>query len=238
ITLTNDDNTNIIDHEHFIRYFLTPSIDDDNDLIERQQFNYMDYFKINHTNGEIYVLKPLDYDYPNGRPTYTFNAYSENIQTKQILAHAKIIIHLNNINDNQPFFTENIYYANITENNLPNISIIQVNAIDYDNYYDDGDEQLKYSIIENHLDENGRKIFQINSDNGWIWANVCCLDREQTSNYTIIVSAIDTDGFMVSIFSVFDIPPHHFIVVIKIDVVVFRKNFFRKFIIISHQYRM
>ncbi|XP_075675541.1 putative neural-cadherin 2 isoform X3 [Dermatophagoides pteronyssinus] len=232
ITLTNDDNTNIIDHEHFIRYFLEPSEDDeddDNDYDDDDNSNgdnnnddgdnknrrikidsttkrlplpnYIDNFSINHTNGEIFLLKSLDYDYPNGRPTYRLNAYAQNIQTKQMLSWAKIIIYLRNINDNKPFFMENIYKGNITENNWANISIIQVYAIDYDNYYDDDtdddsdDNQLEYFIEKNHYNENGQQIFRIDSKSGWIITNVCCLDREQIANYTIIVSAIDPDGY-------------------------------------------
>lgn len=114
-----------------------------------------------------------------------------------MLSWAKIIIYLRNINDNKPFFMENIYKGNITENNWANISIIQVYAIDYDNYYDDDDNQLEYFIEKNHYDQNGQQIFRIDSKSGWIITNVCCLDREQMANYTIIVSAIDPDGYKV-----------------------------------------
>lgn len=230
-----------------------------------KKMNIVDNFSINGTTGEIYVQRPLDRDRPNGHPIYKLLAYAQNVKTKEILAQADIIVHLRDINDNQPFFPETIYNCNVTENGPSGINVIQMKAIDYDfndndyidnDYYmdindandlyehndsdeDEEDEEnnssvngefseniiddkstiiksavrrrkrpkLIYSIKEqyatDHLTVNNKKnnirpIFAIDSRTGWITTIVCCLDREQHYNYTLLVVVEDSAGFKVS----------------------------------------
>lgn len=231
------------------------------------KMNIVDNFSINGTTGEIYVQRPLDRDRPNGRPIYKLLAYAQNIKTKEILAQADIVVHLRDINDNQPFFPKTIYNCNVTENGPSGINVIQMKAIDYDfndndfidnDYYmdiNDGNDlydghddnadseeeneennssingefseniiddrstiikstgrrrkrpRLIYSIKEqyasDHLTDNNqvnniRPIFAIDSRTGWITTIVCCLDREQHFNYTLLVVVEDSAGFKVS----------------------------------------
>lgn len=188
-------------------------------------------FSINETSGEIFVHRALDRDRPNGKEFHQLRAYVENLKNgDDVLASADILIHLRNINDNDPFFEHRIYEANVTENSTAGSKVIQISAIDYDlsekfvqnvpidsslssnnrssspiyelqrDLNEEDEELLLYSIERNVIDLNGKAIFKIDPFDGWITTDVCCLDREKHSNYTIIVSARDRKSSKVSIF--------------------------------------
>ena len=59
--------------------------------------------------------------------------------------------------------------------------------------------ELKYSFEENVTDENtGTPIFEIEEDTGVIKTAVCCLDKENTRDYSIQVVAMDGGGLKVT----------------------------------------
>ncbi|KAK7019701.1 Cadherin [Halocaridina rubra] len=68
-------------------------------------------------------------------------------------------------------------------------------AEDYDDASEGTNALLSYSIEKNAFDEKtGEQIFMIERESGIIRTLVCCLDREQTSNYRLEVVAMDGGG--------------------------------------------
>lgn len=97
--------------------------------------------------------------------------------------YANFIVHVEDVNDNIPVFTENVYAVTVDENNRLDASVLTVSAIDHDsgNY-----GQVSYSL---HADSDG--LFKIDSFTGVIRANVS-LDRETHGDQVIFrVLAID-----------------------------------------------
>ena len=89
--------------------------------------------------------------------------------------------------------------------------VTTVEAKDYDTY---DNARIKYSIVSNAIDsKSGSPVFKIDEDTGEIKTNVCCLDREETDTYSIIVQAKDAgwlkrnDSVFIRVNDVNDNPP-------------------------------
>jgi hypothetical protein len=113
------------------------------------------------------------------------------MNTTNPFAFADVVINVKDINDNKPFFTESIYYANMSENGPSGLPIIQVLAIDYDDSNDSTNGKITYRIVENHFDNSDNEIFGIDSETGIISTLVCCIDREINSQFVLVISASD-----------------------------------------------
>ncbi|XP_066968169.1 putative neural-cadherin 2 [Macrobrachium rosenbergii] len=88
-----------------------------------------------------------------------------------------------------------IYYGNVTENGVYGQEVITMRADDYDDPDEAANARLTYSIEKNVIDEaTGRPIFMIEPDTGVVRTAVCCLDREETQEYSIQVVAMDGGG--------------------------------------------
>ncbi|XP_043276745.1 neural-cadherin isoform X3 [Venturia canescens] len=149
-------------------------------------------FDINRTTGEIYVLKPLDRDQPNGRPQWRFTVFAQDEGGEGLVGYADVQVNLKDINDNAPIFPQIIYYGNVTENGTAGMLVMTMTAIDYDDPNEGTNAKLMYSIEKNVIEEEtGSPIFEIESETGVIKTAVCCLDRERTPDYSIQVVAVD-----------------------------------------------
>jgi len=152
-------------------------------------------FDINKTTGEIFVLKPLDRDEPNGRPQWRFTVFAQDEGGNGLVGYADATVNLKDINDNAPLFPQGVYFGNVTENGTAGMMVMTMTATDYDDLEEGTNAKLKYSIEKNVIDENtGTPIFEIEEDTGVIKTAVCCLDRERTPDYSIQVVAIDGGG--------------------------------------------
>ncbi|TMW46037.1 hypothetical protein DOY81_008884, partial [Sarcophaga bullata] len=91
VTATDGD----VDRPINIVYFLTgQGIDPDNTANSK--------FDINRTTGDIFVLKPLDRDQPNGRPQWRFTVFAQDEGGEGLVGYADIQVNLKDINDNTP----------------------------------------------------------------------------------------------------------------------------------------
>eukprot|EP00095_Tigriopus_kingsejongensis_P004384 maker-scaffold1072_size64607-snap-gene-0.18 protein:Tk04384 transcript:maker-scaffold1072_size64607-snap-gene-0.18-mRNA-1 annotation:"GK18219" len=176
------------DRAHNIVYFLTgQGIDADQPDLSK--------FDINRTSGEIFVLKPLDRDEPNGRPQWRFTVFAQDDGGNGLVGYADVQVNLKDINDNAPLFPQGVYYGNVTENGTAGMMVMTMTAVDYDDIEEGTNAKLKYSIEKNVIDENtGTPIFEIEEETGVIKTAVCCLDREKTPDYSIQVVAMDGGG--------------------------------------------
>nr|CAD7408079.1 unnamed protein product [Timema poppensis] len=92
-----------------IVYFLTgQGIDSDNPANSK--------FDINRTSGDIFVLKPLDRDLPNGHSQYRFTVFAQDEGGQGLVGYADVQVNLKDINDNAPVFPHGTYFGNVTEN--------------------------------------------------------------------------------------------------------------------------
>jgi hypothetical protein len=91
-----------------------------------------------------------------------------------------IEIHIENMNDCQPYFNRSIYHLQIEENNPSPFLLYTFQAFDQDDL-----NQISYEI--QNFDEN---IFSINSTNGQLWI-FKSFDREFQSNYSFLICAFD-----------------------------------------------
>ncbi|XP_027133869.1 protocadherin alpha-2 isoform X4 [Larimichthys crocea] len=98
----------------------------------------------------------------------------------------KIVVHVNDINDNVPVFSQPLYKAQVTENAQFQASILSVTATDLDEGING---EVVYSFIERG-DFNPESVFSINPDTGEITVtgNV---DYEENTAYDIRVQARD-----------------------------------------------
>ncbi|XP_023290813.1 neural-cadherin isoform X1 [Orussus abietinus] len=176
------------DRPQDVVYFLTgQGIDPDNPANSK--------FDINRTSGEIYVLKPLDRDQPNGRAQWRFTVFAQDEGGDGLVGYADVQVNLKDINDNAPIFPQGVYFGNVTENGTAGMVVMTMTAVDYDDPSESTNAKLVYSIEKNVIEEDtGSPIFEIESETGVIKTAVCCLDRERTPDYSIQVVAMDGGG--------------------------------------------
>nr|XP_021206767.2 neural-cadherin isoform X3 [Bombyx mori] len=176
------------DRQQNIVYFLTgQGIDPDNPANSK--------FDINRTTGEIFVLKSLDRDQPNGRPQWRFTVFAQDEGGEGLVGYADVQVNLKDINDNAPIFPQGVYFGNVTENGTAGMVVMTMTAIDYDDPAESNNAKLWYSIEKNVIEEEtGSPIFEIEPETGVIKTAVCCLDRERTPDYSIQIVASDGGG--------------------------------------------
>ncbi|KAA0183854.1 hypothetical protein HAZT_HAZT001475 [Hyalella azteca] len=93
-------------------------------------------------------------------------------------------------------------------------AIVTVTAHDADEPLEGPAPQLVYTLQKNVIEEtSGRAIFTVERDSGKISTAVCCLDRERTGTYTLLLAATDAGGLqgsctvVVEVRDVNDVPP-------------------------------
>ncbi|XP_054281690.1 neural-cadherin-like [Macrosteles quadrilineatus] len=171
-------------------------------------------FDIGKTSGEIFVLKPLDRDEPQGKPQWRFTVFAQDEGGEGLVGYADVQINLKDINDNAPTFLQGLYHANVTENSTAGELVMTMKAVDYDDPEEGGNADILYSIEKNVVEEGtGLPIFEIDPLSGEVRTAVCCLDREKTPDYVIQVVAVDGGGLKgtgtasIRVADVNDMPP-------------------------------
>lgn len=172
------------------------------------------YFSINQQTGEIFVERPLDRDAPHGRPVWRFTVYAEDEGGHNgLVGYADVIVNLRDINDNSPFFPNNVYIGNVSERGLADQPVMTMQAIDYDDPNEGGNAKLRYAIEQNQVNDQNELIFRIDEDTGIIYTAVKGLDRETNPEYTLKITATDGGGkegsaqAIIKVKDVNDMPP-------------------------------
>ncbi|KAH7640031.1 hypothetical protein HUG17_4064 [Dermatophagoides farinae] len=143
-------------------------------------------FAINTITGELFLIAPLDRDPPDGREQYRLTIQAEDERSEKINGSVLVIVRVRDINDNQPYFEQHEYHAQVRENLGTGIDVIRLQAIDRD-----PDSIIRYSIEVNRVNQDGELIFDIDELSGLVSTAVCCLDRESIGEYTIKICATD-----------------------------------------------
>lgn len=98
-----------------------------------------------------------------------------------LTASSKILIHVDDINDNNPEFSQLAYFIRIPENHPSGSKVLRVQAVD-----EDKKAELQYSIVEG----NELVPFRIDVATGWITV-AGRVDREEKEQYEMTVVVKD-----------------------------------------------
>uniref|UniRef100_A0A6Q2XAA4 Cadherin-10 n=1 Tax=Esox lucius TaxID=8010 RepID=A0A6Q2XAA4_ESOLU len=145
-------------------------------------------FLIDENSGDIHATKRLDRE---ERAIYTLHAKVVDKRTNETLEpDTEFNIKIHDINDNEPKFFKEIYFASVPEMSDVGTSVIQVTATDADDQTYGNSAKLVYSILQ------GQPYFSVDSDNGTIRTALPNMDRETKENYQVVIQAKDMAGQM------------------------------------------
>ncbi|MEQ2248606.1 Cadherin-23, partial [Ilyodon furcidens] len=145
---------------------------------------FREYFSIIMVEGYavISVTRPLDYEMvPKGMIYLTVMAKDGG--NPPLNSTVPVTVEVIDENDNPPEFSKSSYIIKIPENLIAGATVLVVNATDLDSSREFGQASLIYSL-------EGSSQFRLNSRSGEL-TTTALLDREQKSEYILIVRAVD-----------------------------------------------
>ncbi|XP_044732152.1 cadherin-related tumor suppressor [Chrysoperla carnea] len=166
--------------------------------------NIGDAISIDSVTGEVQVTgRGLDYE---TSPYYEVWIEAKDSDNPALRSVQQMIINVTDANDNAPIMEYSVYNATVMEEEIPPVFIIKIVATDADT---NENGQISYELVD---DFDG--AFEMNPESGEIYTNMR-LDREEISNYDLVVHAIDqgspqltgTATVLVSVLDKNDNPP-------------------------------
>uniref|UniRef100_A0A8C5FNI2 FAT atypical cadherin 4 n=1 Tax=Gadus morhua TaxID=8049 RepID=A0A8C5FNI2_GADMO len=144
-------------------------------------------FELNAITGELTSTLQLDRESlmrQRGAAGFSFTVISSDQGLpKPLRDQAKVQVYIQDINDNSPKFTKDIYQASISESAQNMTQVLRVSASDVD--------ENKNGLVGYHIAEgNEEGQFVIDSGSGQITL-VGALDYESTSHYSLKILAVD-----------------------------------------------
>lgn len=134
-------------------------------------------FSMNRRSGEIYLEKELDREKVD---TLTITVTTTDNGSPRMATTLDLIVHIEDVNDNDPQFSQISYSVTVKEDLRRGTSIFQLHAIDPDK----GENgQVRYRLTQ-------RSPFVVDSVRGVVTV-MENLDREIQSNYNLIITAVD-----------------------------------------------
>lgn len=131
-------------------------------------------------SGDIVSAKPLDRE---AREIYELIVRAETVASPPLVSHARVLVHVGDVNDNPPRFETDRYSAVVAEGSSPGTQVIQVAAEDVDL----GLNGQFYYVLTN---ESVDGVFVCDSATGSI-SLTGELDRETVAEYRLTVVALD-----------------------------------------------
>lgn len=144
-------------------------------------------FELNAITGEVSSTAQFDRESlmrQRGAAVFSFVVVSSDQGLPRPLRdQAKVQVYIQDINDNQPKFTKDIYQASVSES-APNVTqLLRVSASDMD--------ENKNGLVHYHVAEgNEEGQFMIDSSSGQVTL-IGKLDYETTSSYSLKIIAVD-----------------------------------------------
>ena len=135
-------------------------------------------FSINRLNGQIKVIKELDYEYT---PVHTLFVMAQDKGETPLYNETSVDIFLTDVNDNTPQFASSHFQETVSERENVLHTFTRIQAFDDD---DGSNQQIVYSLVESNLP------FGINAETGDLYLTRK-LDREATARYDFHVKAQD-----------------------------------------------
>ncbi|XP_029935040.1 cadherin-10-like isoform X2 [Myripristis murdjan] len=145
-------------------------------------------FLIDEKSGDIHATKRLDRE---EKAMYTLHAKVVDRNTNaELEPDTEFNIKIHDINDNEPKFAKEIYFASVPEMSEVGTSVVTVTATDADDQTYGNSAKLVYSILQ------GQPYFSVDSENGTIKTALPGMDREVKENYQVVIQAKDMAGQM------------------------------------------
>ena len=139
-------------------------------------------FDISQQTGILTLNASLDFEMQamHSLTVTVFDVGSSPISTQS--ASASIVIIVQDVNDNPPVFSQEVYMASVSENNQVGVSVLSVEATD--------DDSEQFAMVTYFL-ENGLSFFELGNTTGELTALIS-FDFEVQESYTLNVLAIDS----------------------------------------------
>uniref|UniRef100_T1IXK6 Cadherin domain-containing protein n=1 Tax=Strigamia maritima TaxID=126957 RepID=T1IXK6_STRMM len=138
-------------------------------------------FVVDANSGQLNITRDLDRE---THGSYSFVVMALDRGSPRLSSTTAISVDVLDVNDEQPRFIGDPYYASVAENQRPGYFVAQVRAYDLDSNAT-GNGRVFYK-----LDDNVKRTFFIDSKEGTIWT-LASLDYETESSYRIQVTAYD-----------------------------------------------
>lgn len=135
------------------------------------------FFNINSSTGQIELIQALDRETED---TYVIIVQARDLSFSAV---AEVVVHVTDVNDNQPRFDPSSYSINIVENTIVGTTIVQVFA-------SDPDLALNSSLIYGIVDGNSDGHFSINNRTGVITLKKG-LDYETKTAFVLTINLRD-----------------------------------------------
>ncbi|XP_028630636.1 desmoglein-1 [Grammomys surdaster] len=145
-------------------------------------------FIINQKTGEINITSIVDREVT---PFFIIYCRALNAQGQDLEDTLALRVRVMDINDNPPVFSMTTFLGQIEENSNANTLIMKLNATDADEP-NNLNSMIAFKIIRQEPSES--PMFIINRKTGEIRTMNNFLDREQYSQYTLVVRGSDRDG--------------------------------------------
>lgn len=134
-------------------------------------------FSIDNKSGKIYLEKELDREQED---TLRITIIATDEGSPRMTTTLNLTVHIEDVNDHDPEFSQNIYSLTISEDIRQGTSLLQVQALDRD-IWTNG--QVRYILTQT-------SPFVVDTVRGVITV-MDKLDREKDTSYTLIVTAVD-----------------------------------------------
>uniref|UniRef100_A0A5F4VSD7 Desmoglein 2 n=1 Tax=Callithrix jacchus TaxID=9483 RepID=A0A5F4VSD7_CALJA len=145
-------------------------------------------FVFNKNTGELNVTSILDRE---ETPFFLLTGYALNERGVSIEKPLELRIKVLDINDNEPVFTQDVFFGSVEELSVANTLVMKINATDADEP-NTLNSKISYRIVS--LEPAYPPVFYLNKDTGEIYTTSVTLDREEHSSYTLTVEARDGNG--------------------------------------------
>ncbi|XP_054624972.1 cadherin-12-like [Dunckerocampus dactyliophorus] len=143
-------------------------------------------FTIDQMTGDIHALRKLDRE---EKSYYILRAQAVDVSTGLPLEpESEFVVKVQDINDNEPRFSDGTYCAIVPEMSPKGTFVIQVTATDADDPTYGNSAQIVYSILY------GQQDFSVDTKSGVIRTVSANMDREVKDEYQIIIQAKDMGG--------------------------------------------
>ncbi|XP_064090061.1 cadherin-89D-like isoform X2 [Macrobrachium nipponense] len=138
------------------------------------------YFTLDPDSGRLYLTKHLDRENLTD-PTLTLHIRAEQVDNPRRVGSSVVEIEVEDVNDNLPSFTHDVYSISIVENLPSGFSVVQVSATDPDEGLNGA---FNYHVV------GGNGALTVNPLSGWLTvANHNILDREESPVINLHVCA-------------------------------------------------
>ncbi|KAM4677968.1 protocadherin Fat 2 [Discoglossus pictus] len=138
-------------------------------------------FSIDEETGTIHTEAPLDRESVS---CYWLTIYATDLGSIPLFSVAEVYIEVTDINDNIPQFSQAVFYASVTENSPPDVSVLQLDAWDVDS--------ISAGKLSFHFSSgNNQGFFALNPSTGLVSTTVQQLDRETKEEHILEVMVSD-----------------------------------------------